>query len=85
MYDFNIKIMRSYRVDKKFKVNVNDKIIHFGAKGYTISPGTSKGDRYCARSYGIVDKEGKPTRDDIESANYWSRKMWKCKGERSIK
>lgn len=77
----DLKITRSNKPDKKFKVNVNDKTIHFGAKGYSISPGTPKGDRYCARSYGITDKDGNPTRNDKESPNYWSRKMWKCDGK----
>lgn len=72
-------IFRSNRNNKKFKVNVNDKIIHFGAKGFYISPGTSKGDSYCARSYGIKGI------NDINSANFWSRKMWDCKGKKSLR
>ena len=71
------EIQRSNRKDKKFKVVVNGKTIHFGAKGYTIRPKTKKGDSYCARSFGIKGK------DDINSANFWSRKMWLCKGKKS--
>lgn len=78
-----MKINRSNRENKKFKVEVGDDTIHFGAKGYSIAPGTAKGDRYCARSYGITDKQGNPTRNDPKSANFWSRKVWNCVGKRS--
>lgn len=72
-------ISRSGRKNKKFMVEVNGKKVHFGAKGYSISPGTPKGDRYCARSSGIKGT------NDIMSANFWSRKMWKCKDKVSLK
>ena len=73
------KITRSDREDKKFKVNVKGKEIHFGARGYRIKPGTKAGDSYCARSSGIKGT------DDITSANYWSRKKWKCNGKKSMR
>lgn len=65
-------ITRSDRKDKKYKVLVNGKYIHFGARGYRIKPGTKAQKSYCARSGGIKGK------DNINSANYWSRLMWKC-------
>ena len=73
-----VKVYESERKDKKFKSFIDDKVIHFGARGYTISPGTKKGDNYCARSLGIKDLPG-------ITANDLSRAMWRCKGARSIK
>lgn len=73
-----LDVKRSTRKDKKFMVEHKGKKIHFGAKGYKISPGTDKGDRYCSRSLGI--KSGKGL-----TPNKLSRKMWKCKGKRSRK
>lgn len=75
---------KSNRKDKRFIKVVNGKKVHFGDQNSDIRPGTSKGDSYCARSYGITDKNGNPTRDDILSPNYWSRKVWRCKEKKSI-
>lgn len=69
-------VHRSNRKNKKFKIYKNGKTIHFGEKGYSISPGTKKGDRYCARSYGIKT-------NDPFSPNSLSRMMWKCVGKKS--
>jgi hypothetical protein len=71
-------IYRSQRKNKKYKVKVKDEWVHFGAKGYSMSPLTKKGDRYCARSYGIKGV------NDIRSSNFWARKLWRCKGKKSI-
>jgi len=74
-------IYRSQRKGKKYKVKVGRENIHFGAKGYKMYPSTKRGDNYCARSYGIKGK------DNIKSANFWARKMWKCikkKSKRNI-
>ena len=44
---------------KKFSKTVRNpktgrkKTVRYGAKGYTIAPGTKRGDSYCARSLGI--------------------------------
>jgi len=73
------KITRSNRKDKKYKVKVGKKTIHFGAKGYRVKPGTKAGDAYCARSSGIKGKNNK------KSANYWARKKWRCKGKKSMR
>lgn len=54
--------------------NGKEKIVRFGHK---MPDGTSNDKRrksYCARSGGIKGK------DDKFSANYWSRKNWKCRG-----
>lgn len=53
------------------------KLIHFGALGYghNYSPEAKK--NYLSRSAGIRNKEGKLTKDDKWSANYWARKfLW---------
>lgn len=50
-----------------------EKIVRFG---HSMPDGTSNEKRkksYCARSGGIKGK------NDKMSANYWSRKQWKCK------
>jgi hypothetical protein len=70
-------VVKSTRPGKKFMVVTTDGVVHFGAEGYTISPGTPKGDSYCARSSGI--KSG-----SSRSANYYSRRMWGCVGGKSI-
>ena len=44
---------------KKFSKTVRNpktgrkKTVRYGAKGYSIAPGTKRGDSYCARSLGI--------------------------------
>ena len=49
-----------YTGPKKFKKTVKTKTgtktVRYGAKGYSISPGTKKGDSYCARSAGQMKK-----------------------------
>ena len=60
--------------------------VHFGDPRLREFPGTKRGDRYCARSFGILTKDGRATRDDPLSPNYWSRKdLWRCKGKKSMK
>ena len=47
-------------------------------------PGTKREDNFCARSYGIKNKQGQPTRNDPKSANFWSRRVtWQCRGKKS--
>lgn len=78
VYGKEYVVTRSNRKNKKFKTKVGDKTIHFGAKGFSIAPGTKKGNSYCARSSGIKNKSG-------INANDLSRAMWKCKGKKSKK
>ena len=59
------------------------KTVSYGAKGYTIAPGTSRGDSYCARSYGIAKKH--PSARKRTSPNFLSRQKWKCRGKKSMK
>lgn len=63
---------------KKYTATVDGKKRSFGAKGYSISPGTSKGDNYCARSSGIKKCQDPPCANDL------SRKAWGCVGKKSI-
>jgi len=72
------KITRSDREGKKYMVTVNGKEIHFGATGYRIKPGTPAGNSYCARSAGIKGAE------DVTSPNHWARKLWSCRGSKSV-
>lgn len=74
-------------MEKRFKkVVVNPKtgrkkIVKYGQKGATISPGTAKGNSYCARSAKIKgDWKSNPN-----SPNALSRKKWKCRGSKSMK
>ena len=60
--------------------------VRYGAKGYSISPGTKKGDSYCARSYGDMKSEGMDCSGaDKNTPMCLSRKKWKCKGKKSSK
>jgi hypothetical protein len=63
---------------KKYTATINGKTRSFGAKGYSISPGTPKGDNYCARSSGIKKCANPPCPNDL------SRKAWGCVGKKSV-
>lgn len=69
-------ITRSSRKGKKYKACKGGKCVHFGAKGYTIRPKTTRGDSYCARSSGIKSSPNSP--------NSWARALWSCKGKKSV-
>lgn len=72
-------IRRSTRKGKKWMVRApSGKMIHAGAKGFTVAPGSRRGDSYCARSSGI------PTPSKW-TPNALARKMWGCVGKKSIK
>jgi len=75
--------MKSTRPDKKKMVYVRDsktgkiKTIHFGAKGYKHNYSEKAWRSYLARAEGIKDKQGRLTKDDKLSANYWAiRYLW---------
>ena len=54
------------------------RLIHFGDSSMTDKrKGASKAQQksYLARSAGIRNKEGKLTKNDKNSANYWSRRV----------
>lgn len=74
--------------EKKYSKKVKNpktgrtKTVRYGAKGYTIAPGTSRGDSYCSRSYGQMKKHPAAARDP-NSPLRLSRKKWKCSGKKS--
>lgn len=77
---------------KKFSKTYTDKKtgrthhVSYGARGYKIKPGTSAGDSYCARSYGISKNAGYDCSGaDRNKPNCLSRKKWHCKGKKSTK
>lgn len=61
------------------------KHVKYGDRRYTIAPGTSRGDSYCARSYGIKQQLPESKRNDPNTPNNLSRKKWKCVGKVSKK
>lgn len=78
--------MAEPRKGKKFvKVTSEGKKVSYGAKGYTIAPGTERGDSYCARSYGIKKGLPKDKQNDPNTPNNLSRKKWGCVGKKSMK
>lgn len=76
--------------EKKFsKTIVNPdtgrkKTVRYGAKGYSIAPGTDKGDRYCARSWGQMLKHPEAAKDP-NSPLRLSRAKWDCVAKKSVK
>ena len=77
------KPVKSTNKNKKMMVlTPKGKIIHFGQIGYedfTQHKDKKRQQSYCARSAGIKDKQGRLTKDNKESANYYSRKfLWSC-------
>lgn len=58
--------------------------VRYGAKGYRIAPGTDKGDRYCARSFGDMRSEGYDCSGaERNTPLCLSRAKWKCSGKTS--
>lgn len=58
--------------------------VRYGAQGYRIAPGTDKGDRYCARSFGDMKSHGKDcSGPDRNTPLCLSRAKWKCSGKSS--
>lgn len=75
--------------EKKFKKVITTKsgrkkTVRYGQKGSNISPGTKKGDSYCARSAAQMKKHPKAA-SDPNSPLRLSRKKWKCAGKKSKK
>lgn len=74
------KPMLSWLKDKKMVVLANkekeSKVIHFGNTDYddfTTHCDVNRRKNYLSRSAGITDKNGKLTKDNIFSANFWAR------------
>lgn len=76
----------STRKNKKFMVKVRDTennkdvIVHFGQVGYsdyTKHHDPQRKKNYLTRSAGIRDKQGRLTKDNPLSPNYWARRyLW---------
>lgn len=73
---------KSFRKNKKLQVCVKkgNKIhnVHFGDsryQDYRKHKNKERRRRYLSRSVGIRNKEGKLTKNDKLSPNYWSRKI----------
>jgi len=79
------KPTKSSKKGKKMMVYVmkdgKKRLIHFGdssMKDFTQHKDEARRKSYLARSGGIRNKQGKLTKNDKNSANYWSRKvLWK--------
>ena len=76
------KPMKSTKSGKKMMVYVmkdgKKRLIHFGdanMQDFTQHKDEARRKSYLARSGGIRNKEGKLTKNDKNSANYWSRKV----------
>lgn len=73
--------VRSTRPNKKYMVCAKDKYtgqvktIHFGDKRYKHNYSQKAWRSYMTRSAGIRDKQGRLTKDNPGSANYWARKV----------
>jgi len=74
---------------KRFSKKVGNRTVSYGQAGKAkdgsdrIKPGTSKGDGYCARSFGIKKRLSKKKQNDPNTSNNLSRKKWKCRGKKS--
>ena len=69
------KIKVSTAKGKKWSVEVGGKTYHAGDENAKVSPGTPRGDAYCARSMKIPCS-GVP--------NKLARQMWGCVGSKSV-
>ncbi len=76
------KPFKSSKKGKKMSVYVmkdgKKRLIHFGnsnMEDFTQHKDEKRRKSYLARSGGIKNKEGKLTKDDKNSANFWSRKV----------
>ena len=70
----SVKIIKNITTGRTRKVS-------YGQKGAKVSPGSKRGDAYCARSLKIKGD----WKNDPNSPNRLSRKKWKCKGAKSMK
>ena len=75
----------------KVKITSSGKKVSYGQAGKAkgggprVRVGTSKGDRYSARSLGIKKGLSKKKQNDPNTPNNLSRKRWKCSGAKSLR
>jgi len=87
------KIKKSNKKNKKYQIETNNGIVHFGDKRYEQFEDTSglglyshlnhkdkaRNKNYCSRAMGIKNKKNQFTYNDPSSANYYSvRLLWNC-------
>ena len=81
-YGIKSEIRLSEKPDKKLKVYVGGRWIHFGASAYedfTTHRDTKRQANYCRRAGAIKDKLGRLTGNDPGSPNYYAmRLLWDC-------
>jgi hypothetical protein len=66
----------------RVKRTASGRKVSYGAAGADVRPGTTKGDAYCARSYGQM-KDHPEAAADPDSPLRLSRKRWRCSGKKS--
>ena len=81
---------KSNRKKKKLMVlNDNNKIVHFGDSkmfDFTQHKDKKRQTNYCKRAIGIKDGDGKLTKNNKESSNYYSlRFLWDCDKRKDLK
>ena len=81
---------KSNRKNKKMKVlTPKGKIIHFGfsqMEDFTQHKDKKRQTSYCKRAIGIRDGDGKLTKNNKESSNYYSlRFLWDCDKRKDLK
>tara|TARA_Y100001973_G_scaffold99147_1_gene157917 strand:- start:8868 stop:10199 length:1332 start_codon:yes stop_codon:yes gene_type:complete len=83
---YNIPV-KSDRPNKKKMVLVKRgdkiKLVHFGHSSYKHNYSKKAKSNYLSRSGGIRDKEGRLTKNDPFSPNYWARKVLWPKGQKA--
>jgi len=90
MAKVKVKKTKPAKGKAKVKITASGKKVSYGQAGKAkgggprVKPGTSKGDAYCARSYGQMKRSPKAAKDP-NSPLRLSRKRWKCSGKRSRK
>ena len=92
-----LKLQRRNNMEKRFSKVVKNpetgrtRTVKFGQAGKAkdgtdrIKPGTSHGDSYCSRSYGIKKRLPKSQQNDPNTPNNLSRKKWACVKDKSVK
>ena len=75
---FNAPASSKYKKMVYVKKDGKKRKIGFGLKGYKHNYSAKARKSYLARSAGIRDKSGKLTKNNKNSANYWSRREWKA-------
>lgn len=80
----NKPMYKPYKSDKSGKDGMvyvksssgGKRLLHFGDSSMANNTSPAARKSYLARSGGIKNKQGKLTKNDKNSANYWSRKNW---------